>query len=190
MRRALMVCGIAGVLALGAAACGGDDDDSGDGGEVSSEAQPYVDQLKETMTAGDSGDLVLTDEQADCLAPRFVNAIGVDTLEEAGIEPSDMGSDDSAMDDLQLSDEQGEQLASSFGECDISLKTLFIDSLVSENDLSDEDKACLEEEFPEDLLERLMVTAVTEGNEALQNDDSLMSEMFEVFAKCPGAAGS
>jgi|SRR5215218_2339473 len=180
-----LALGLVGVSALSAmAACG--DDDSG-GGEVSAEAQPYVDALKKSMTADDQG-LQLTSSQADCMAPKFVDAIGVDTLKAKDITPEDMGDDaDSDFSDLELTQAQGTKLVDSFSACDVSLKDIFINSLVEDTEISAEDRKCLGDAMPDDLVKQLMVTTITEGSEALQQDEDLMGQMFGVFSKCPGA---
>ena len=64
---------------------------------------------------------------------------------------------------------------------------LFIDSLAADQDLSDEDRDCLADNFDEDFLQRVMVAALTQGDDALEDDEELTSELFAVFAECPGA---
>ncbi len=115
--------GLVGVLALSTMAACGDDDSSGGGGdEVSAEAKPYVDELKKAMTA-DGEELQLTGSQADCMAPKFIDAIGVDTLKAKGITPEDMASDsDTDFDELDLTDAQGTKMVDAFSACDVSLK--------------------------------------------------------------------
>ncbi len=182
--------GLVGVLALStmAAACGDDDDGgSGGGGAVSAEAKPYVDELRKSMMA-DGQELQLTSSQADCMAPKFIDAIGVDTLKAKGVKPEDMASDsDMDFDELALTDAQGTELVDSFSACDVSLKALFIDSLSSDSEISADDKKCVEDALPDELVERLMVTTFTKGSDALQQDEDLMGQMLGVFSKCPGA---
>jgi hypothetical protein len=179
------------VGALALAACGGDDDDdAGGGGDVSAEEQPYVDAMVTSFTSGDAGELTMTEDQANCVAPRWIDTLDVAALEAAGVEPDDIGSDSSMdLSDLELSEDQGGDLYDAFGACDVDVKDLFINSLAEGSELSDEDRDCLDENFDDDLLRRVMVVSLTEGDDGLDGDEDLMSDVFAVFAECPGAAG-
>ena len=70
----------AGALALLAGACGDDDDD---GGGADSD-DPYVQALTESMDDQDESDLPLDADQADCLAPRFVEILDIILRDEIG----------------------------------------------------------------------------------------------------------
>jgi hypothetical protein len=183
---ALLVGGAAMVLAAG---CGDDDDDDAGGADVSEEAQPYVDAMVEGMaTADEEGDLQLDSEQAECLAPRWVETIGVERLQEAGIEPDDFASDaDPDLSAMDLSEDEGNELYDAFGACDIDLKSEFIASLAADQNLSDEDAECLRDAFSDDFLRRIMVTSLIEGDEALDQNEELTGELLSVFSECPGA---
>jgi len=189
MRRTAVVMCMLGALVLGA--CGDDDDDDGgSAGDVSEEEQPYVDAMAASFQEGEEGGLVMSEEQAECIAPRWMDTIGLERLQEAGVEPADIGDDeDDELTSLGLSEEEGGELYDAFGECDVDVQGLFIDSLAEDSDLSEEDRDCLAQNFDDDLLRRVMVASLTEGEEALQQDDELMSEVFAVFSECPGAAG-
>jgi len=187
-RRLALLCGAAAIVL--AAGCGDDDDDAGGGdGEVSEEAQPYVDAMVEGMVSADEDeDLQLDQEQAECLAPRWVDTIGVDRLEEAGLEPEDFATDgDPDLSSLGLSEDEGGELYDAFGACDIDLKAEFIRSLTADQDLSDEDADCLSDAFSDDFLRRIMVTSLVAGDDALDDNEELTSELLSVFSECPGA---
>jgi hypothetical protein len=187
MRQVVAVLAV-GLVAL--AGCGDDDDAGGDGGDVSAEEQPYVDAMVTSFQQGDEDELTLTAEQSECVAPRWVDTIGVERFEDAGIEPADISDDgDDELSDLGLDEEQGGELYDAFGACDVDVKGLFIESLAGEQDLAEEDRDCLAENFDDDLLRRVMVVSLTGGDDALQGDEELTSDLFAVFAECPGAAG-
>jgi hypothetical protein len=188
-RLALLVGAAAMVLAAG---CGDDDDDGDAGGgdvEVSEEAQPYVDAMVEGMVSSDDDeDLQLDQEQADCLAPRWVETIGVERLQDAGLEPDDFADDgDPDLSSLGLSEDEGGELYDAFGACDIDLKAEFIRSFTADQDLSEEDAECLGDAFSDDFLRRIMITTLVEGDEALEDDQELTGELLSVFSECPGA---
>ena len=49
--------------------------------------------MVENSRSGEEDELTLTDEQAECVAPKWIDTIGVERLEEAGLEPADISSD-------------------------------------------------------------------------------------------------
>ena len=177
-----------GVIALALSACGDDDDD---GGDVSEEEQPYVDAFVESAANADEDDLQLSSTQAECFGARFVDIVGVDRLEEAGVTPGDFG-DESDFDfsAIGLTEDEGGEIYDAFGECDVDIREEFITSLGADEELSEEDRDCVAEAFDDDLLRRILVTTFVEGEDALEADDELMGDVFAVFAECPGAAPS
>ena len=186
MRR-IVVTLAAGALGLtGLVACGDDDDSGGD--DVSADEQPYVDAVIDNFRTADEDELRLTDEQAECVGPKWIDTIGVERMEEAGLEPSDISSDsESDIAELGLSEEEGGELYDAFGACDVDLEALFVDSLAADQDLTDEDRECLADNFDDDFLRRIIIVSLTQGDDALEDDEELTSELFGVFAECPGA---
>ena len=174
---------VIGALALVLGACGDDDD----GGDVSEEEQPYVDALVESAAEDDGEDLQLDEAQAECLAPEWVSILGVDRLEAAGIEPGDLAADDLDFAELDLSEADGEAMLDALDECDVDMREIFLSGMTEDSELSEEDRACLDEAFDDDLLRRILVTSLVEGEDALDQDEDLMGEVFAVFAECPGA---
>src|SRR5262245_45481837 len=117
MTRTLAVL-IAGAAVVLVSACGGDDDDdtgagttaAGTTGETtgtaagttgattggspsgtagSADAQAYVDAMIESFDNADPDELQIDRDQAQCLAPKWVETIGPDRLAAAGVEPRD-----------------------------------------------------------------------------------------------------
>ena len=193
MPRTLALLTVAAV-AVGIGGCGGDDDDdaSGDGDdvEVSEDAQPYVDAMIESFDNSDPDELQIDREQAQCLAPRWVEAIGPERLAEAGIEPEDFSSDqDVDLSTVGLTEDDGNEMYDAFEACGIDIKNVFVQSMATDEELSAEDAECLEGAVDDDLLRRILVTTFVEGEDALDQDEELTGELFAVFAECPGAAG-
>ena len=179
---------VIGALALALGACGDDDDG---GSEVSEAEQPYVDALIESAAEesdDEDDEFDLDEEQAECVAPAWVGIIGADRLEEAGVEPDELPEDDFDFSTLGLTQEDGEAMYDALGECGVEVRDAFIAGLAEDESLSDEDRQCVDEAFDEDLLRRIIVTGFVEGEEALDQDEELMGEVFAVFAECPGAA--
>jgi hypothetical protein len=182
------------VLVLGA--CSSGDDDAGTDGTVTrgsapAGAQPYIDSLVAGFTTGEDEDLQLTQEQAECVAPRWIDTIGVDRITEAGIAPEDIGADgNSELSELGLSEDEGNELYQAFGTCGVDLEQAFVDGIAMSGDLPPDVAACLEEQFDDDTLQRIMVITITKGEDALAEDQELTDSLLAVFAACPGSMGS
>jgi hypothetical protein len=182
-----MALGLVGRSVSAVAACGGDDDSGADG--VSAEAKPYVEALEKSMKEDDSGGMTLSDAQASCLAPKFINTIGVDTLKAKGVTPEDMGSEsDTDLTDLGLSEAQGGELYDAFGACKIDVRALFISGIGNDSELSADDKKCLEDNFDDALLKQVMVITLTKGEDALQSNQDVMGKVLGVFSSARGGA--
>jgi hypothetical protein len=190
-RRLALVLGAAAVVL--AAGCGGDDDDDDAGGgggdvEVSDDAQPYVDAMIESFDNSDPDELQIDREQAQCLAPRWVETIGPERLADAGIEPEDFAAEGEVeLSEIGLSEDDGNALYDAFAECDIDVRTLLVESIAADEELSDEDAACLGDAFSDDLVRRLMIRGLLEEDEDLDADDELTGELLAAFSECPGA---
>jgi hypothetical protein len=200
---ALLIAGAAVVFAAG---CGDDDDDDGAGttsGEsevastttgstssgtaASADAQAYVDAMIESFDNADPDELQIDREQAQCLAPRWVEVMGPDRLAEAGIQPEDFAAEgDVDLSAVGLTEDDGNELYDAFAACDIDVKTLFVDGFTSGRGISAEDRECFADALDDDLLRRIMVTTLVEGEEALSQDEELSGDLFSVFAECPG----
>ena len=75
--------------------------------------------------------MTINREQAECLAPTWIEIIGVDRLQEEGITSDDSSELDVDFADLGLSEDEGNAMYDTFGECDIDFRELFISSMTS-----------------------------------------------------------
>lgn len=150
----------------------GDDDggESGDPVDVGGDGQAYVDAMMQSMQ-GDE-EFPLSDDQAECFSSRFVDTIGVDRLQDAGITPEMMASDDDSMEftELNLSEDQGNELYDNFGDCGIDLRQIMLDSMAEDEEMTPEMQTCMEGVFTEENLRTFMVIGMTQGEDALEND--------------------
>lgn len=164
-------------LLLGGAAVGCTDD----GGGSDADAQPYVDALASTLDEEDEGGP--TAEQADCIAERTIEVIGVDRLEDEGITPEDIegseGPDDLG---IELSDDDATDVAESFVDCGFSLAAAFAGP-----DAPEEVVECLEGAIDDDVVvEGLALSLQGRDDEA----DAVSEELFGALAEaCPEAFG-
>jgi hypothetical protein len=186
MRRMTLVVA---VLVMGAfgVACGDDDGDGGSGGESSSdEGQEYVDAI---VASNDESDL--SDEESECFARAFVDAVGVDQLRGA-VSPEEIRENPESSPDeygITLDDDQADAFWDDLNGC-MDVRAAFVEGLAAGENMSDETVACLEDAIDDDLLKRVLLTALVEGDDALEEDEELMGDLIGVFSDCPGAVES
>lgn len=173
------------VLAIGAFAAGcGDDDGGGSGGESSSEeGQEYVDAI-----VASNDDSELTDEENECFARAFVDAVGVDQLKDA-VSPAEIRDNPQSSPQefgITLDEEQADGFWEDVNDC-MDVRAAFVEGLTAGQNLSDETVDCLKDAFDDDLLKRVFVTSLMAGDDALQQDEDLMGDLIGVLRECPGA---
>jgi hypothetical protein len=188
-RLALGLLAVTGLLVTGCS-----DDDGGDGAsaEVSAEAQPYVDAMKVSManSQDESDPFNLSEGQIDCMAPRMINAVGVDRLEEAGVTPEDIENDTDSMDfsDLDLSEDDGNAIYDAFGACDINLRDVMMESFASE-DVPAEAQECIEGVLTDDNLRTFIVSMMVNGEDGMESDPAMEGFMSELMECAMAGAG-
>jgi hypothetical protein len=184
MRRMTLAVAVLVVGAFGAA-CGGDDDGGGEsGGESSSdEGQEYVDAI-----VASNDDSELTDEENQCFARAFVDAVGVDQLQGA-VSPDEIRQNPESSPSefgITLDDDQADAFWDDVNVC-MDVRAAFVEGLTEGENMSDETVDCLQDAIDDDLLKRVLVTTLMEGEDALQGDEELMSDLIGVLSDCPGA---
>ncbi len=138
-------------------------DDGGDsGGEVTRDE--YEAAFVTSLSSGDesNGDLVLPDDAAECVAPKFVTAFTVNALNEAGItveDASDPGFDPS---DVGISEEQALQLIDAFSACDFDIYTALATALTE--GLGSDVQECAAQNIDLDLADDLLAKSFSSGD--------------------------
>jgi hypothetical protein len=165
------------VVCFTAAACGG-----GDNGNKGA----YVDAIAKTME-GDK-DFPLEDKDARCLAGRMVDAIGVDTIEEAGVTPEEIEADDGSFDKVgaNLSEEQASKLTDAIfdGGC-VNMGELFASSMAAGGlNLTDEQAKCLGDEIVKnDDFKQAFADTIVSGTDDPDAAD-IGTALFEIMGEC------
>jgi hypothetical protein len=180
MRRTMLAVAV--LMAALAAACG-DDDDGGGGGSASAEGQEYVDAI---VASNDDSDL--TDDENECFARAFVDAVGVEQLQGA-VTPDEIREDPESSPEefgITLDEDQADAFWEDVNEC-MDVRAAFVEGLTEGEDMSQETVDCLEGAIDDDLLKRVLVTSLIEGEDALEEDQELMSDLIGVLGDCPGA---
>jgi hypothetical protein len=168
------------VLGTLGVACG-DDGGGGSGGDSSSdEGQEYVDALVAANV--DEG---APAEDMECYARSFIDAVGVDVLQGAGVTPADMSDQGATLNDfgITLDDAQVDAFWGDLNQC-MNVRAFFLASLAADDELPDEMVDCFDDAMDDDLIKRFMVGAVAEGEDAFQDDTQLASDLADVFSGC------
>lgn len=154
------------------------DESDGSGPSVGGDGGPYVEAMKRSMHASNDEDFQMSDDQIDCISPRFIDIIGVDRLEANGVTPADIENDE-ALDfsELDMSEKEGNALYDTFGDCDIDLREMMLTSMADDDDMTPEMKTCMEGVFTDDNLRKLLVSTMIDGDDAL-DDDPLMAQLM------------
>ncbi|HKA84887.1 MAG TPA: hypothetical protein VKD21_13540 [Acidimicrobiales bacterium] len=182
MRRIMLAVTV--VVVCGLAAACGDDDGGGSGGEsASAEGQEYVDAI-----VASNEETELTDEENECFARAFVDAVGVEELQGA-VSPDEIRENPESTPQelgITLDDDQADAFWNDVNEC-MDVRAAFVEGITEGEDLSEETVSCLEDAIDDDLLKRVMVVSLMEGDEALDQDEELMSDLVGAVSACPGA---
>lgn len=179
MRTSSLAIVVSGLLVL--AACG-DDDDGGGAGSLSSEEQDYVDAAMVDFDAEEAAPM--TKDDAECIVTSMVDVLGTDRLEELGLTPEDFSSTDSFPEGL--TEDEADDVIKGFNEC-VDMADLFLQEITADQDLSDDAKECLVDAFDEDVINQIFRTVLVKGQDAIQEDQELMSELLKAMAECPEA---
>jgi hypothetical protein len=140
----------------------------------------YLAAIERSLSTGDG--LRTTAEQAECMAPKWLDTIGLDRLREHDLAPSEIGDDvdddGSALSDLGLSQEEGTALYDAFGDCDVDIGQQFVEFATEGQ--SPAVVSCVGDALTPDLLRRLMVSSIVEG----QPDDQLQADFEAAIGPC------
>ncbi len=134
-----------------------DTTEGGGGGDADGEA--FAEAFSTNLSAsGDDGELVLTEEQADCVGPAWVDIVGADTLADSGVTPDEVSEDSFAFSDFGLDADQGLEMIDAFGDCDVDLYGQFSEILTE--DLTDEQGDCVLDEIDEEFAREFLAEAL------------------------------
>lgn len=151
-------------------------DDSGD----DAQGGAYASSLATGLSSGDpdNGDLELSQEEADCVAPRWIEIIGEDTLVDKDVKPADLEDPDYTYSDLGMDEDQGLEMIDAFVDCDVNIYEQLDEVLTS--DLDETKAKCLRDEMDKDLIRQFLAQAII----ADQPTDELQSKLDAIDKKC------
>jgi len=137
---------VIGALTFGAGACGGGDDEAGEGGSLR-------DALAVTMLEEQGGSPVATPEQADCWAGGVVDGIGEDRLAELGMTPEAV----SDVDEYDFTEREIDTVVDSLFGC-TDVQQAFADQFAA--DFGDEAAQCIADELDADLVKEALKASI------------------------------
>lgn len=159
-------------------------------GSSGTSKQDYVDAVTDAMREVEDEDFPIDDEQAGCLAPAWVDAIGYETLIDAGVTPEVLGGAENGDTTASFEDvvdrAMAERLVAAFGKCGIDLEQFFFDSMASGDSMTPKQLACLRKGLPDGYVEDLMATSMDGGDDALDGDPALEETLTNAALACLG----
>ncbi len=133
--------------------------------------EDYVDALASTFTEEDGE--IYTSDQVQCMAEHFVDTIGVDGFEQAGVTP-EMAADDGVMDELEIDEPTAREMAGAFASCDVNIREIFLEQLSAGQEMTAEQRACVEGVLTDDAIVESFVIDIT-GDETTEDPfDAIM----------------
>jgi hypothetical protein len=123
-------------------------------------------------------DLQLTQDEADCVGPKWIAVVGEDALRSARVTPESLAHSDIDFSSLSLTPQQGDALVAALGACDVDARQLMLRVLGAGQEERQQD--CLEEEIDEALAERLLVAGLTGG----RLPDALQAQLAAIDDGC------
>jgi len=140
----------------------------------------YTEAFAANLSGGDkdSGQLVIGEDEAACVAPLWVDVIGVDALQAAGLTTDDVA--DPAFDGsvIDIDEDQGQEMVDAFETCDVDIYALFAESLTG--GLTPEQQSCVAENQDKELVNELLVKTFAD-----EDSDAVFEEVIgDLTTKC------
>ncbi|QCX28773.1 hypothetical protein [Nocardioides jishulii] len=158
------------VLALVLSACGG------------ASEEDYVDSMSSGLSSAETQPL--TKSQADCVAERFVDRVGVDRVSDE-YDPEDFERDAAQLtfEELDLTEAEANELFDDFVDCGVDMRDRVITELGdSELALPEGMMDCLEGKISEDQVRSLFVPLMRTGETSL--DAGSQKKMENAIVNC------
>jgi len=133
------------------------------GGSGTASADDYAEAFVANLSTGkkEDGNLVISEEQATCVAPKVVDAVTVEALQSGDAGTGDIADPGFDWSDLGMTEAQAQDAIDAFGACDVDLTALFAESLTI--GLTAEQQSCVKDNVDGDQVERLLVANFSSG---------------------------
>ncbi|HWJ64080.1 MAG TPA: hypothetical protein VNS19_19075 [Acidimicrobiales bacterium] len=132
------------------------------------------------LAGGGQGDPPFTEEEAACVAPRWVDAITVEALRASGTAPDEVGDFDITL--IDPDPDRGQVMVDALTDCGIDVVAVVAQSFAAQSDT--ELQACAEREIDPELAEALLVTGFGGAGE-----DEISTAYAKVMSQLSDACG-
>ena len=106
-------------------------------------------------------DEIFTQADVECIAPKWVAAIGVEAFQDAGITPAALANGDSGLDDVEIDRSTAEVIVDAIPECDLDLMELFLDGLPAAVKDDPDAVACIEGSVTADQVRDTLIDEIS-----------------------------
>ena len=127
-------------------------------------ADEYEAAFATSLTSGkrEEGNLVMPDDAAACVAPKFVEIFTVEGLNEAGITAEDASDPSFDPSDVGIDEDQAAEVVAAFGDCDFDIYAELAASLTV--GLGSDVQECAAQNVDHDLADALMIKSFSSGD--------------------------
>ena len=155
-----------------AAACGGNND----------EAAGLIDAIADQIEADvDAADSPFSRGDAECIARSYVDILGIETMDELGLDEEAVRAG-AGPGDAALTDDEVADIAVAMGDC-VDMAQVMSESLAYA-DLSDQTLRCLANAFEGDIEATLMRNTIRYGELVPREDPAVGLAVAEAVTRC------
>ena len=123
--------------------------------ELSDGEQAYVDALMKEQPSN------MDEEQATCVASHWIQAVGVEAVEAAGVTVDDIESGTSSINDVVVDEALAEKIVDSYETCEFDLVSVVVSGFSGSTGGDPAKTACIEDVITPEVARRYMVVALT-----------------------------
>ncbi|MCU1358038.1 MAG: hypothetical protein JWM89_3456 [Acidimicrobiales bacterium] len=150
-------------------------------------AADYTSNLAAGFTNGKNadGDLVLTKDEATCVAPKWIDAITVATLKAKKVDPQALKDNSYSYADLGLAEPQGTKMITAFDTCGADIYSLFLTAISV--GLTPDKAACVKANIDQATARSLLVASLIGADSGGTNP--LQAKLQAVDTTCKLSTG-
>ncbi|MFN8018398.1 MAG: hypothetical protein U0P45_09770 [Acidimicrobiales bacterium] len=150
---------------------------SGGSSQGGADREAYVTALATGLSSGDKDtDLVLGEDEASCVAEKWIDAITVATLQDQDVDPKDVAEPGWDTTGFGLSKAQGGAMVDAFDPCGVDIYDELASAL--SGGFTDAQIACVRKEIDRDLARELLVVTFA-GGEGTTEFEALIGQLTE-----------
>lgn len=151
-----------------------------DPAEIEGGEEAYVEALLPQIEGSTGLEADEADRAAACLAPRWVEIIGVEGFAAAGVAPDDLDELDGGLERLGVDRATAEAMVAAFEECEIDLRRATVAQVTADPSITDEQRSCIDGAITLEAVQAGLVASLTgETGE----DAELIAAVQECFAE-------